>query len=313
MYGSFDRPTLALAAALSVGLGLILEAATLPDGSRFRGSWPDTTSYMKLRLEQAQEEGRRLDLRYRPVRSSQIGGHLRRAVRVAEDASFYQHPGIDIHEVTSAVAEAWRERRSPRGASTITQQLARNLYLSPDRSLTRKAREAVIALRMESELSKERILELYLNVVELGEGVFGVQPGSVHYFGLPPDRLSRRQAAMLAATIPSPRSDNPSTRTREFRWRTELIFRRAFGVASTADTAAAGSPTLSVPKGVDALPAGDSVRQPDRDSLLLPPPDSVGFDPEGAPPGRGRVPPPSRDTGNISGFRRDLPPSPRGA
>lgn len=271
MYATLDRSTLILAAALVVGSGLVLEVVSLPDGSRFRGSWPDTTAYMELRVEQAREAGHRLDVRYRPVPSSHIPEHLRHVVRVAEDAAFYQHPGIDLHELTNALTEAWREHHGPRGASTITQQLARNLYLSPDRTLTRKAREAVIALKIESELTKERILELYLNVIELGEGVFGVQAASIHYFGLPADRLSRRQAAMLAATIPSPRTHNPATKTREFRWRMALVFERAFGEEATSDS------TSTDPSGVrpvtpEALPAPDSVAGSPRDSA---PPDSV--------------------------------------
>lgn len=258
MYPGFDRPTLALAVAVSVGLGLALEAASLPDGSRYRTSWPDTTAYMELRVRQAREAGERLDLRYRPAGAGDIPDHLRRAVRVAEDATFHRHPGIDLHELKNALIEAWEERRMPRGASTITQQLARNLYLSPERRLTRKAREAAIAFRMESELTKARILELYLNVIELGDGIFGVQAASIHYFGLPAGRLSRRQAAMLAATIPSPRSDNPATDTREFRWRTGLIYRRAFGGSPATDTASVAPPPGAAPTR-EALPASDSV------------------------------------------------------
>lgn len=258
MYGSFDRPTLALAVAVSVGLGLTLEAASLPDGSRYRSSWPDTTAYMEIRVEQARETGERLDLRYRPVESGRIPDHLRHAVRVAEDAAFYQHSGIDVYELKSALVEAWRQKRLPRGASTITQQLARNLYLSPDRTLTRKAREAAIALRMESALAKARILDLYLNVIELGDGVFGIQAAAAHYFGLPVGHISRRQAAMLAATIPSPRTDNPATKTREFQWRTELIYRRAYEDSTAADTTSA-SPTPGPHSTADSLPAADSV------------------------------------------------------
>lgn len=260
MHGSLRGPTLALAVAVSLGLGLMLEAASLPDGSAYSRSWPDSTAYMELRAAEAREAGERLDLRYRPVPSSAMPDHLRRAVRVAEDAAFYQHPGIDVHELKSALAEAWREKRMPRGASTITQQLARNLYLSPERTLTRKVREAMTAFRMEAELSKTRILDLYLNVIELGDGIFGVQAAATRYFGRPVDRLSRRQAAMLAATIPSPRTDNPATETREFRWRTGLIYRRAFGRAPEPDTGTAppDSARPSPAEGV-TLPAADSV------------------------------------------------------
>ncbi|MDP2497313.1 MAG: biosynthetic peptidoglycan transglycosylase [Candidatus Palauibacterales bacterium] len=123
-----------------------------------------------------------------------------------------------------------------------------------------QAREALIAFRMEAELSKARILELYLNVIELGDGIFGIQAASTRYFGRPVARLSRRQAAMLAATIPSPRTDNPATETREFRWRTGLIYRRAFGRKPEPDTASAATDSIGrSPETVRALPAADSV------------------------------------------------------
>lgn len=264
MITRLDRGTVLFAVGLTVAVGVLLEAASLPDGSEYRGTWPDTTAYMRLRAEQAGEAGRRLDLRYRPVNLGRIPDRLRRAVRVAEDAAFYQHSGIDFHELRAALVEAWRRKQAPRGASTITQQLARNLYLSPERSLVRKAREAVIALKMESELGKVRILELYLNVIELGDGVFGAQAASIHYFGLRADMLSRRQAAMLAATIPSPRSDNPSTGTREFRWRSRLVFRRAFGERSDS----VARDTLRPPPGVPGrLPVPESIAEPTPDPV----------------------------------------------
>jgi membrane peptidoglycan carboxypeptidase len=131
MHVSLDRKTLVAAVAVSAVAGVLLEAASLPDGSEYRAAWPDTTAYMALRVEQAREAGDRMDLRYRPVPLSRIPEDLRRAVRVAEDAAFYQHSGLDFHELRAALAEAWREKRPPRGASTITQQLARNLYLPP--------------------------------------------------------------------------------------------------------------------------------------------------------------------------------------
>lgn len=259
--GRIGRSTVVFALAVSAAAGLAVQLARLPDPSTVHSSWPDTTAYMQLRMEQARRSGRELSIRYRPVRLHRIPERLRRAVLVSEDAAFFRHPGIDVEELTNALIEAWREKSTPRGASTLTQQLARNLYLSPDRTFGRKIREALIAFRLESELSKRRILELYLNVIELGEGVFGVQAGALHYFDVPVSKLARRQAAMLAATIPSPRSDNPSTRTREFRWRTSLILRRAFGERPGTDDDTVDRPTPP-PDTVDGLPAGDSVRIP---------------------------------------------------
>lgn len=268
-----DRRIAVLVTAVVAAAALGAGAASLPDVSRLRGGWPDTTAYMELRIREARERGRQLGLRYRPVPLGRIPDRVRRAVLVSEDAAFYRHSGIDLRQVRAALEEAWRQGRLTRGASTITQQLARNLYLSPERSLARKLREAVIALRLESELSKDRILELYLNVIELGDGVFGVAAGSAHYFGRPIGAVSRRQAAMLAATVPAPRTDNPSTRTAEFRWRADLVYRRAFGPdgADPADSI----PADEVPVEPGTLPAPDSVPIPAADTVVGGGPDTV--------------------------------------
>ena len=216
---------LVLAALLAAALVLL----TLPTVHALDSGWPERTAYMERRAAEAAERSESFRLDFRPVPLSQIPETVQRAVLVSEDAGFYGHEGIDWHELGEAIREAWEERESPRGASTISQQLARNLYLSPDRSLFRKLREALISRRLERSLSKNRILELYLNVIEFGPGVFGVEAASRHYFGTGVTRIDRRRAAQLAATIPSPLRHNPATETRTFRWRTDLIYQRAFG------------------------------------------------------------------------------------
>jgi monofunctional biosynthetic peptidoglycan transglycosylase len=183
---------------------------------------------MRIRIAEGARRDEPLELRYRPVPLHEIPRSLRRAVLVSEDAAFFDHSGFDWYELRAAVRKAWQEREAPRGASTITQQLARNLYLSPRRSLSRKLREALITRRLEQKLSKNRIFELYLSVIELGPGIFGMDAAARHYFGVPVSGISASQAAMLAATIPSPLRDNPATDTRRFRWRTDLIAGRAF-------------------------------------------------------------------------------------
>ncbi|HKK08043.1 MAG TPA: transglycosylase domain-containing protein [Gemmatimonadota bacterium] len=261
---------LAAAALLVAGLGILY--ATLPDGSEYRSAWPRRTAYMELRIDQARAAGRPLEIRYEPVSWSRIPESLRRAVRVAEDAGFYGHGAFDFTELRAALRQAWREDEAPRGASTITQQLARNLYLSPKRSLWRKLREALIAVRIEHALSKRRIFELYLNVIELGPGTFGVQAASERYFGVPADRIGPDEAVRLAATIPSPLEDNPATDTRRFRWRVGLIAGRAF----PPDTSAPGSPGGGTPAvGPGAAPADTAAG--------LPSPDSVPAEASGAP------------------------------
>jgi len=221
-------------------VGGVIVYLTSPNGSEYRRAWPERTAYMQLRIDAARDAGRPLRIQYMPVPLSRIPHAVQRAVLVGEDAGFYGHGAFDWSELRAAVEQAWREGESPRGASTITQQLARNLYLSPRRSLWRKIREAFIAVRLEHALSKRRILELYLNVIELGRGVFGVEAASEHYFGETVDALGGDQAVRLAATIPSPLHDNPATDTREYRWRIGLIGPRAFPPDTAAvDTGAA--------------------------------------------------------------------------
>ena len=149
---------------------------------------------------------------------------LERMVIIAEDSRFKTHHGIDLVEMR----EAWAAG-GHRGASTITQQLAKNLYLSPSRSIFRKMKEAVTALRVELALSKERIMELYLGTAEWGAGIWGVNAASQAYFGVSPSRLSNAQAAALAATLPQPRTSNPLYRPERMLARRDLILARYFG------------------------------------------------------------------------------------
>lgn len=244
-------PPALFTALVALGAMIIALLATLPDPSGLREAWPESTAYMRLRAAEAEAEGRQFRLKYSPVPLAQIPASVQRAVRVSEDAAFYQHRGFDWFEVRQAVGKAWEEGEVPRGASTITQQLARNLYLSPSRRLFRKLREALITERLEARLTKERIFELYLNVIEFGSGVFGVDAAARHYFGIPVAEADLRQAAELAATIPAPRSQNPLTDTRGFRWRAELAYARAFGASDTLP--AGGADTLGSPVGANVV------------------------------------------------------------
>lgn len=222
-----------LSAALAVVLGAFLAFAlfvlTLPSVRGLDTGWPERTAYMERRVEDGEARGESLRIDYRPVGLAEIPESVRRAVLVSEDAGFYGHEGIDWQELREAIREAVDEREAPRGASTISQQLARNLFLSPDRSFLRKLREAFIAKRLERALTKDRILELYLNVIEFGPGLFGVDAAARRYFGVGISAVGQFRSAQLAATIPSPLRHNPATDTRTFRWRTDLIYRRAFG------------------------------------------------------------------------------------
>lgn len=172
---------------------------TLPDGSEFSRANPRRTAMMRYRAEQGDQAGPIVW-----VPRSRISPALRRAVIIAEDSNFYHHKGIDWEAAWNALRRDWRERRFSRGGSTITQQLAKNLYLEPRKTVWRKGTEALIALRMERHLSKTRLLELYLNVVEWGRGIYGAEAAARHYFGKSAAELTIEEASWLAAILPAP-------------------------------------------------------------------------------------------------------------
>jgi monofunctional biosynthetic peptidoglycan transglycosylase len=165
---------------------------------------PHTTAWMRLRARQARAAGKELTIRQTWLPLTEIPRALQTAVIAAEDEKFYEHHGFDWEALKEAYALNDEKERIKRGGSTITQQLAKNLYLSPRRSYVRKLREAVITVSMELLLSKDRILELYLNCIEFGPGVFGVEEGARYHFGLSARRLSLDQSCRLAAIIPAP-------------------------------------------------------------------------------------------------------------
>jgi monofunctional biosynthetic peptidoglycan transglycosylase len=199
-----------------VGLGVVLAAilfwVTLPDVSPLATSWPKTTAFMERRKEllaRSEKSGKPVRLEWTPVPLSRISPEMQRAAIVAEDARFYEHDGVDWEALRGAVEKNLEKGGVKVGGSTITQQLAKNLYLSPARTPWRKLREIAIARRLERRLSKKRILELYLNVIEFGTRTFGVEAASRRYFGKPARELGRDEAAILAAVIPSPRIYDP--------------------------------------------------------------------------------------------------------
>ncbi|MEJ2643047.1 MAG: monofunctional biosynthetic peptidoglycan transglycosylase [Desulfosarcinaceae bacterium] len=186
------RPLRFLSGALA-GLLLLSLLAVVP----LRWLNPPTTSFI-LQDERAGEKWVRRH--WTPLEA--ISPHLPLAVIAAEDQKFPDHHGLDLESIRKALRE---KRRRPRGASTISQQLAKNLYLWSGRSLVRKGIEAWLTLIMEATWPKDRIMEIYLNTVEFGPGVYGVATASRRFFGRPPKRLNRRQAALLAAVLPSPK------------------------------------------------------------------------------------------------------------
>src|SRR5262249_16974708 len=171
---------------------------TLPNVAPLARDNPTTTAFIELRRREAEEAGAPFKLRWtwRPI--GHISPLLQRAVVHTEDARFFEHGGVDWDAVKQAVERDWQERSLSRGGSTITQQVAKNLYLSPSRNPVRKVREMMIAWRLESALDKERILEIYLNIAEWGPGVFGAEAAARHWFGRSAADLTAAQAARLA-------------------------------------------------------------------------------------------------------------------
>ncbi|HWV15212.1 MAG TPA: monofunctional biosynthetic peptidoglycan transglycosylase [Cellvibrio sp.] len=166
---------------------------------------PSETSFMTLRLEELQQQNPKATLSYQWVPYAQISTHLKRAVVAAEDDKFLDHGGFDWIAMQKAMAKNERKGKSVAGGSTISQQLAKNLFLTPSRSYVRKLEEAIITAMIELLWDKRRILEVYLNVVEWGNGVFGAEAAAQHYHDIPAARLSEQQAARLAVMLPNPR------------------------------------------------------------------------------------------------------------
>ncbi|MBI4193497.1 MAG: monofunctional biosynthetic peptidoglycan transglycosylase [Betaproteobacteria bacterium] len=187
---------------------------------------PDVTAFMQKRLEYLREDDPRAELRHRWVPYSRISNHLKRAVIASEDAKFPQHRGFDWDGIRNAFEKNVREGEIVAGGSTITQQLAKNLFLSGERAWWRKAQEAAVTVMLETVMSKRRILEIYLNVIEWGEGVFGAEAAARYHFGVPAAALTAEQAARLAAIVPSPRRYSPGRDTAYLRRRTEIILAR---------------------------------------------------------------------------------------
>lgn len=172
---------------------------------------PGETAMMELRREAfaTAHPDKTWRLRQRWVPLERISPWLRQAVVASEDDRFYSHHGFDVELLWQAALRNWKKGRLAAGGSTISQQLAKNLWFSPERSLLRKIKEAIMTARLEIWLDKERILELYLNVVEWGQGIFGAEAAARHYFGKPAAALSKREAAQLAVMLPAPLKRSP--------------------------------------------------------------------------------------------------------
>jgi monofunctional biosynthetic peptidoglycan transglycosylase len=202
------------------------ETMTWPDVATLARNRPQTTQFIEQHRARERAAGRDGRVAWAWVPYTRISPHLKRAVLVAEDVDFFSHHGFAMGELRQALTEAIEQRELPRGASTITQQLAKNLWLSPAKNPIRKGKEALLTIQIERTLGKRRILELYLNVVELGPGVYGAEAASRRYFGKPALDVSEDEAAQLAAALPNPSAWHPGAESRAYRRYVEAIRRR---------------------------------------------------------------------------------------
>ena len=195
----------------AAALGLLIVVAVAYQGYVLVKLWwwadhaPATTAFMDARLEVMRAKDPKAKLKYQWVPYDKISSRLKRAIIVAEDAKFVDHEGFDWEGIQKAIDKNQRRGKIVAGGSTISQQLAKNLFLSGQRSALRKGEEALITLMMEAVLGKERIFEIYLNIIEWGDGVFGAEAAARHYYGVSAAQLSAEQAAKLAAMVPRPR------------------------------------------------------------------------------------------------------------
>ncbi len=211
---------------IAIVLLAVYEWVTFPDVAVLATKPPSTTAFMEQRKAELRAGGKNDAISYRWVPYGSISPYLRRAVLVAEDDTFFEHGEVDVKAVEEALRKDWARGKITRGGSTITQQLAKNLYLSPSRNPLRKVKEYFIARALENHLTKKQILELYLNVVEMGERVYGAEAAAQAYFHVSASSLSPAQAALLASCLPNPRVMNPAAPNKRLRWRQRMVLSR---------------------------------------------------------------------------------------
>ncbi len=207
--------------------GLFYVYQSLPDVSVLKQRNPKSSALMELRAEEYRQKGIRIARQQIWVSYEAISEHLKKAILLSEDAAFFSHKGVDMNELKEALKKDWETGSFKRGGSTITMQLAKNLYLNPSKNPLRKVKEIVIARQLEQALSKKRIFEIYLNVVEWGRNIYGAEAAARHYFGKSAANLDVLEAATLAALLPSPRN----SREKSLLYRRNVILGRLASVS----------------------------------------------------------------------------------
>ena len=243
-----------LAATAGVGFACLCYLyLTLPDVRPLKTSNPATTAFIELRAREARARGEKPRRMQQWVTYRSMSRNLTRAVLAAEDDGFWQHEGLDFDQLQESLEADWASGRFIRGGSTITQQLAKNLYLSPSRNPLRKLKELMIARRLEAELDKSRILELYLNVIEWGDGIYGAEAAARTYFHVGAASLGPAESAILAGAIVNPRVLNPARPNARLLRRQSIIMRRMSSVTPPPAVEVVAPP----PPPADAVPPSE--------------------------------------------------------
>ena len=234
-----------------------------PDVSKLKTENPKKTAFMEYREKEWAEEGKKFRIRQIWVPYRAISPYLIKAVLIGEDDKFWQHEGFDYEAMQKAVEKDIRAKKFKLGGSTISQQLVKNLYLSPSKNPVRKIREAIITWRMERTIPKKRILELYLNTAEWGDGgIFGIEAASLHHYGKSASALGPEEAARLASVLPNPRKFNPLGTSRYVVNRSGLIYnimvRRGIVVPEYEEMELSGHQDMEESTGPLVSPTGET-------------------------------------------------------
>ncbi|MBI2340952.1 MAG: monofunctional biosynthetic peptidoglycan transglycosylase [Deltaproteobacteria bacterium] len=245
-----------------VGLALFIAFffISLPNVSYLRHHNPKTTAFMERYLDKIKDKGEEpvLDIHWVPY--AQISQNLKKAVLISEDDAFFEHKGFDWKQIRESIRRNWRDKKFTRGGSTITQQLVKNLYLAPNKNPLRKIREWIITWQMEKTLTKQRIFELYLNVVEWGPGVYGADAAARYYFGKGCRSLGPSESAFLSAILPNPVRYGAKRNSKRVAWKTNWILKRMHVPPPTEEQEASAEKTSrkhEEPPPMEAIPNGD--------------------------------------------------------
>lgn len=246
-----------------------------PNISKLKKQNPSKTAFIKITEKRWRAEGKKRRISQRWVPYSRISPYLVKAVLIAEDDKFWSHDGFDMEGIEKALEKNIKEKKFKSGGSTISQQLAKNLYLSPSRNPLRKLKEAILTWRLEKALSKKRILEIYLNVAEWGDGIFGIEAASLHYYGKSASALGPEEAARLAVVLPNPKIFNPLKSSRYVENRSRVVYgimvRRGIVIENIekelADIQKEDPLTGNIPEEEKTVPASGTMENPPPENI----------------------------------------------